>query len=46
MVSTGLLLAYSGYESVDSSSANATVSAALLSNIWETFERQGLFASF
>uniref|UniRef100_A0A915C332 Ragulator complex protein LAMTOR2 homolog n=2 Tax=Ascarididae TaxID=6250 RepID=A0A915C332_PARUN len=38
----GLLLAYSGYESVDSSSANATVSAALLSNIWETFERQGI----
>uniref|UniRef100_A0A0M3K2E3 Ragulator complex protein LAMTOR2 homolog n=1 Tax=Anisakis simplex TaxID=6269 RepID=A0A0M3K2E3_ANISI len=38
----GLLLAYSGYESVDSSSANATVSAALLSNIWDTFERQGI----
>ncbi|VDM28199.1 unnamed protein product [Toxocara canis] len=37
----GLLLAYSGYESLDASSANATVSAALLSNIWETFERQG-----
>lgn len=39
----GLLLAYSGYDSVGGNDANATVSAALISNIWETFERQGNF---
>ncbi|VIO98171.1 Uncharacterized protein BM_BM7211 [Brugia malayi] len=38
----GLLLAYSGYDSVGGNDANATVSAALISNIWETFERQGV----
>lgn len=38
----GLLLAYSGYDSVGGSDANATVSAALISNVWETFERQGI----
>lgn len=42
----GLLLAYSGYDRIDGkslNSTNATISAALLSNIWETFERQGIF---
>lgn len=38
---SGLLLAYSGYDTVGGNDANATVSAALISNIWETFERQG-----
>ncbi|CAG9537800.1 unnamed protein product, partial [Cercopithifilaria johnstoni] len=37
-----LLLAYSGYDSIGGNDANATVSAALISNIWETFERQGV----
>ncbi|MFH4978006.1 hypothetical protein AB6A40_004715 [Gnathostoma spinigerum] len=38
----GLLLAYSGYENVDGDNANANVSAALISIIWDTFERQGM----
>lgn len=42
----GLLLAYSGYQSVGGNDANATVSAALISSIWETFERQGGVFSF
>ncbi|VDN92946.1 unnamed protein product [Brugia pahangi] len=42
----GLLLAYSGYDSVGGNDANATVSAALISNIWETFERQVRYALY
>ncbi|VDN22273.1 unnamed protein product [Gongylonema pulchrum] len=37
----GLLLACHGYECSGDRDNNAAVSAALISNIWETFERQG-----